>query len=58
MGSIPVAVIEENLDRDIGHHIHIGSRYNDHRRGCRSPVYRRGSKHPDIHIDSRGAFNR
>lgn len=41
MGTIPVALVEENIHVDVRNCVDIGSRYYDHRRGSRDNVSRR-----------------
>jgi hypothetical protein len=48
MGTIPVALIEENIHVDIRHRVDVGSRYYDHRRGSRDDVSRRWA---DVDVD-------
>ena len=48
MGTIPVALKEQNVHLNIGDYVNIGSRYHNHGRGSMDYVCRRGT---DVNID-------
>jgi hypothetical protein len=48
MGTIPVALVEENIHVDVRNCVDVGSRYYDHRRGSRDDVSRRRA---DVDVD-------
>jgi hypothetical protein len=48
MGTIPVALVEENIHVDVRNRVDVGPGYYDHRRGSREDVSRRRA---DVDVD-------
>jgi hypothetical protein len=51
MGTIPIALVEENIHVDVRNGVDISSRYYDHRRGSRDDISRRRA---DVDVDPYG----